>query len=320
METTDQLKSFFTEHWKYMAVSTACKLNIFDAVLLAPKTAKQLATELKLNYTSTIQLLNALSNLGFLQNEDNLYSLTEISLYLSENHPQSFKYACMNWSDEHMDAWQQLSYSIQTGESSFEKMYGIPYFEYLNANPDKLHNYHKAMFEYAREDYKFLPDLIDWQQHNTLIDVGGGYGAAINVIKQKHPQIDCCLFDLELVIKNVNLQDVKTLGGNFFESIPGSYNAIILSRILHDWEDKKVNIILQNCRKALPFKGTLYVIENCVTTNNNSLSLLSINMLAMCKSFERSEAEYVKLCRAAGFTYQSKKQLNTLQTILIFQK
>jgi hypothetical protein len=28
----DNLKSFFTEHWNYMAVSTACKLDLFDAL------------------------------------------------------------------------------------------------------------------------------------------------------------------------------------------------------------------------------------------------------------------------------------------------
>ena len=48
METKNQLKSFFTEHWKYMAVSTACKLNLFDNLQEA-KTAKQLATEISLN-------------------------------------------------------------------------------------------------------------------------------------------------------------------------------------------------------------------------------------------------------------------------------
>jgi hypothetical protein len=44
----DNLKSFFTEHWKYMAVSTACKLDLFDNLQDA-KTAKQLAEKLSSN-------------------------------------------------------------------------------------------------------------------------------------------------------------------------------------------------------------------------------------------------------------------------------
>ena len=44
----DNLKSFFTEHWIYMAVCTSCKLDLFDNLQEA-KTAKQLANELSLN-------------------------------------------------------------------------------------------------------------------------------------------------------------------------------------------------------------------------------------------------------------------------------
>ena len=48
MEIKNQLKSFFTEHWKYMAVSTACKLNLFDS-LSVEKTIGQVAQELDLS-------------------------------------------------------------------------------------------------------------------------------------------------------------------------------------------------------------------------------------------------------------------------------
>lgn len=47
MEIRNQLKSFFTEHWKYMAVSSACKLNVFDSFQIE-KTITQVAKELNL--------------------------------------------------------------------------------------------------------------------------------------------------------------------------------------------------------------------------------------------------------------------------------
>jgi hypothetical protein len=68
----DNLKSFFTEHWKYMAVSTACKLNLFDH-LQEPKSAKQLANELSLNEDKLLILLDALHNADFLEKKSNLY-------------------------------------------------------------------------------------------------------------------------------------------------------------------------------------------------------------------------------------------------------
>jgi hypothetical protein len=32
MNSKDELKSMFTEHWKYLAVNAACKLHIFDKI------------------------------------------------------------------------------------------------------------------------------------------------------------------------------------------------------------------------------------------------------------------------------------------------
>lgn len=319
METKNWLKSFFTEHWKYLAVSTACRLNLFDH-LQEPKSAQELAQKLALNKEKLTLLLNALLQTGFLQKNDNFFQVNALSEMLTEKSPESLKYACLNWSGEHLTAWQHLDFSIKTGKSSFEQIYGKPFFDYLNDHPEKLHAYHKAMYEYAKDDYKNLPNLIDFSKHNTVMDVGGGYGAVLENIKVKYPNVECILFDLEKVVQNVNIQNVQKLGGSFFDKIPNVADSIILSRILHDWNDEKAHVILKNCYNALPAGGTLYVIENCADKITIDLSLLSLNMTAMCESLERTSLQYISLCENVGFYYQSEVQLNQLQTILIFQK
>lgn len=319
METTNYLKSFFTEYWKYMAVSTACKLSIFDA-LQNKQTAQHLAISLTLNEQKATLLLEALVSVGFLKKQDDFFELNEISEYLTELHPESFKYAAMNWSGEHLTAWQHLDYSMATGKSSFEHIYGCSFFDYLNKHSAKLYDYHKAMYEYARDDYKQLPELIDFGKHTSVMDVGGGYGAAIKLISKRYPNVNCILFDLEKVILGADTVGCRKISGNFFEDIPSVSDALILSRILHDWNNDDASRILSNCNKALPENGTLYVIENCKETAENDLSLLSLNMSAMCESYERTTEEYTSLCFREGFAYQSQLKLNHLQTILIFQK
>ena len=61
----DQLKSFFTNYWGYLAVSAACELNIFDN-LVTPKTIQQLSEKLSLNSKTLGFLLNSLNEIGFL--------------------------------------------------------------------------------------------------------------------------------------------------------------------------------------------------------------------------------------------------------------
>lgn len=319
METKNWLKSFFTEHWKYLAVSTACRLNLFDH-LQEPKSAQDLAQKLALNEEKLALLLNALLHTGFLQKKGNYFQVNALSEMLTENSPESLKYACLNWSGEHLTAWQHLDFSIKTGKSSFEQIYGKPFFDYLNDHPEKLHAYHKAMYEYAKDDYKNLPNLIDFSKHKTVMDVGGGYGAIVENIKAKYPYVECILFELEKVVQNVNIPFIRKLGGSFFDEIPRLADAIILSRVLHDWNDKKAHIILENCYNALPLGGTLYVIENCADKITVDLSLFSLNMTAICESYERTSIQYISLCKNVGFQFDSETKLNKLQTILIFKK
>ena len=315
----NELKNMFTEHWSYLAVNTACKLNLFD-ILETPKTADELCNELNLNEKNLVNLLQALFQNGFLNLSNNQYIVNQKSELLTENHPESLKYACMNWANEHLTAWQNLDYTIKTGKSAFEKLYKNIFFDYLNEHPEKLNAYHKAMFEYAREDYKTLSEKIDFSKYKSVMDCGGGYGALIKNIKEKFPQIDCYLFDLPQVIENVKTENIQKISGNFFESIPQVAEAIILSRVLHDWDNEKASLILKNCYQALPANGTLYIIENCADKINIDLSLLSLNMAVVCESFERNSEEYKVLCEKQDFKFQSEMQLNQLQTILIFSK
>jgi len=302
-----------------MAVSAACKLNLFDNLQVA-KTAKQLANELSLNEDNLLSLLNALHNVGYLEKNSDLYKVNYLSELLTENNPESLKYACLNWSAEHLTAWQKLDFSIKTGNSSFEEIFKKPFFDYLNDNPEKLNAYHKAMYQYAKDDYKTLPDVIDFSKHKSVMDVGGGYGAVLENIKKKNPNLDCVLFDLEKVVENVTVSNIKKISGNFFNKIPNQSEAIILSRVLHDWNNEKANIILLNCFEALPKNGILYIIENCTDKIKIDLSLLSLNMAAMCNSYERTSNQYISLCENVRFYFDSETKLNELQTILIFKK
>ena len=206
----DKLKSFFTEHWKYMAVSTACKLNLFDNLQEA-KTAKQLATELSLNEEKLLLLLNALHNADYLEKNSDSYKVNSLSEILTDNNPESLKYACLNWNAEHLTAWQNLDLAIKTGKSSFEEIYKKPFFDFLNDNPEKLYAYQKAMYQYAKDDYKTLSNVIDFSKYKSVMDVGGGYGAILEYIKANNPNVECILFDLEKVVERVTIPNIKKL-------------------------------------------------------------------------------------------------------------
>lgn len=321
MKTKDFLKSFFTEHWKFMTVNAACKLNLFDSLDTQEKTSKEVSTLLSISQKNIEILLNALVNINFIEKTKQGYKLNNLSVFLTEKHPETLKYACINWSGDHLEAWNNLDITLKTGKSAFENKYGINYFDYLSKNEEKLDQYHKAMYTYAKDDYNNLSDVINFNKHKSIMDVGGGYGAAISKIKKAFPNLTCYLFELNLVIKKCNTsKNIQLIKGDFFTEIPKLSEAIILSRIIHDWNDEKASIILKNVYLALPTNGNLYLIENCSDKVNIDLSLLSLNMLTMCESLERSSYDYIALANQSNFKFEKAKKLNDLQTILIFKK
>jgi hypothetical protein len=321
MKAKSELKKMFTEHWNYFAVVSACELHVFDRIYKGQNTLEKLVNENNWNVKSFGFLLDYLLLENYVSVDENHYlALTEKGDLLREENENGLYYACLNWSGEHLEAWKNMTFSIQTGLSSFENSYHKPYFDFLNDDKVKLRDYHKAMNQYALDDYKNLPTVIDFSIHESVMDVGGSLGAVIKLIKQSYPDLKCFLFDLESVLEFVSFTDIVKIQGDFFQEIPKFSDAIILARVLHDWDDVKAHSILSNCMKALPEQGTLYIIENCSDKINDKLSLLSLNMTVMCQSFERTSKEYISLCEAVSFKFIESKKLNELQTILTFKK
>ncbi len=314
-------KNLFTEYWKFLALNAACKVNLFDLILSTPVTISNLAKTKCFNPIILKNLIKVLEQLDLIKfdGSNSKLQLTSKGMLFTEASQQRLKYACMNWAGPHLNAWQNLYYSLKTGKSAFKHLYGCNFFDYLNKNPKELGNYHKAMYEYARDDYKDLADIIDFSGHESIMDVGGGYGAAISIIQYKNPQVNCILFDLPKVISKAPVQNVNKISGNFFKHIPNC-SAILLTRILHDWDNEHAHIILSNCSKALPIQGTLYIIENCSDLIKDDLNLLSLNMSVMCQSYERSSKEYIKLAQRHYLKFKKIISLNAQQSILIFKK
>ena len=316
----NQLKNTFTSYWHYLALQTACKLNIFDEIEGGVNAIVALNSKLNLNFRSFSALIDFLIKEQYLNIENETLLVTEKGSFLTENHSDSLKNACVLWGEEHLTAWQNLDYTIKTGKPAFEKIFDMPFFDYLNTDNYKLNNYHKAMAEYARDDYQNIIDVIDFSAFNTIADVGGGTGNLLQYIAKKYPQKNCILFDLPEVINLVDFKvtNIQVVSGSFFNTLPFTTDAIILSRILHDWNNNMATKILKNCLNVLKPNGKLFIIE--IMQEEIKANLLSLNMMLMTESYERTYNQYNELLKEIDFKIKSSMKLNELQTILIAEK
>ena len=306
-------KAFFTQYWEYLAIKTAAKEGIFDLIEDGVNTLDAIIELKGYNRKVLNDLLIAMENSGLLSISDGKIYLTEDGKLFTEHHPDSLKYACIHWAEEHMIAWQNLDYTLKTGKPSFEKIFNKPLFEYLNDTEERVINYHKAMYEYARDDYKDICNKIDFSDSKKIMDVGGGFGALLTIMQKACKEKQYYLFDRPEVIKHIKEKDFVKIGGDFFVEIPNVADTIIMSRVIHDWDDKKALSILNNVYKALPQNGILYIIENFSDKIEDKAALLSLNMHVITQSYERTENEYRDLLKKANFTPLKVIRINKLQ-------
>lgn len=313
----ESLKRQFTSYWIYLVMVEACRHRLFDRLVDGPQTAKQLCTALQWHEPTGTALLDALVEDACLQRQGEGYALADKGWLLTEGHPQSLRQACLLWAQEQWQAWTDLAYTLRTGQSAFERRYGLGFFDYLRQQPDKAENYHLAMAEYAREDYLNLPSLYDFSQYASLADLGGGRGALAAFLAEAYPQLPILLVDLPEVIalgQVARRSNVQPLAANFFEPLPFQVEAIILARVLHDWPDEACLGLLRHCHGALGGRGHLLVIEN--VQDRVATPLLSLHMQVVCRSYERSQAQYDALLAQAGFRLLDQRVLGGLQTVL----
>ena len=89
-----------------------------------------------------------------------------------------------------------------------------------------------------------------------------------------------------------------------FESAPRGADAYLLGHIIHDWNDAKAGLILDNLRRAMPAGARLLVVEYVVPDCGDGASFskwLDLHMMVAAEGLERTEAEYRRLFAAHGF-------------------
>lgn len=298
-------------YWISQSIYVVCKLNIAGLLKDGPMSIEELAAATKTDTRSLYRLLRALASVEiFAEEEGRRFRLTPLAEPLRPGVPGSKHALALMMGEEHFRAWGELLYSVQTGKTAFEKVFGAPIFDWLARHPEKAQIFDDAMVGiHGRETAAMLPAYnLDGVQ--VLADIGGGNGSNLSAVLLKYPQMRGILFDLPHVIERARerisaagLSDrCQLVAGNFFESVPVA-DAYLLRHIIHDWNDEQSLRILQTIHRAMPQDGQLLLVESVIPPGNTPSGgkLLDLVMLTIPGGLERTEQEYRQLYASAGF-------------------
>lgn len=315
--------------WFARAVSVAVRLGIPDVLAEKPLSKQEIMRRLDADPVVFARLLKMLTVPGVLRCDSNdEFTLNEDFAQLRADHPRTLRHAFLLLAETYDDAWGGLMHTVRTGESGFERVFGMSLYDYLDTDDGAGRLFDQAMADLARPVAAELVGNHDFSGIGTVVDVGGGAGALLRGILTAHPDLRGVVADRATVCERgagqVRLSGDADVAArlsfeclDFFEKVPAGGDRYLLKNVLHDWTDENRVRILRTIARAMRGVGDarLLVIEPLVESDGDSWRDL-VQMLICDRGMAGlDEARTRVVLGTAGFDVVSTVRLATEHTV-----
>jgi hypothetical protein len=258
-----------------------------------------------------LRLLTAVDLLT--EGEAHSFALTPLGTYLQSGVPGSLRTMALAYGEKPFwPVWGALLYSVETGEPSFQHVFGLSLFDYYAQHPEEAVLFDRMMTEWTASVAPTVAVAYDFSTTPTLVDVGGGHGQMLASILRAYPTLRGVLLDLPHVVKGAPplletagvASRCEVIGGDAFTAVPADYETYLLKGVIHDWDDERAIAILARCHQAMKRQGRVLLVERVILRGKTPELLVlesDVQMLVLPGGKERTETEYRALLTAAGF-------------------
>ena len=291
-------------YWYSQALYVAARLDIAEHLRDGPKSADELARRTQSHQESLYRLLRALASAGvFVEGRLQTFELNGLSRLLLKDAPNSLRsVARLGGESYHWRAWGDLLHNVKTGETAFRQAHGEELFSYLSSHGEAAEALLGALGSQMEVNHAVV-DAYDFSGFGRIVDVGGGRGELLGTILESNPDTQAVLFEQPFVVEKIEPGTrFAVLAGDFFDSVPDGADAYLLKYVLHDWNDEKAGLILENCRRAMSEKSRLLIAELLVPEElgPSPAKMHDLNMMVLTGGRERTKDQYRSLLTNAG--------------------
>jgi hypothetical protein len=303
--------------WTAKILAEIVRLDVPDAIAEGPLTADDLVRKagIRAHPVALHRALRACAALGIVTEDSaGRFGPTRLSALLTRDAPGTLKRFVEYSGGLLWKVWTGLPEGLATGEPQARAQLGLPFFDYLAAEPKALEEFSATSEAHSAVTNVGVLERYDFANIRTLVDVGGGAGHLVVQVLHKYPGIRGVVFDLPEVIDAAPAQlpvrseaVARRLGyaaGDMFHDVPPAADAYVLKLILHNWDDASCATILRNVCAHLAPGGRVIAIDTVLPplgdVSDVPSKLLDINMMLLLPGKERTRVEWEALYRGAG--------------------
>jgi O-methyltransferase domain/Dimerisation domain len=297
-----QLMSLASGHVEARIVQTAVELGIFDALDTSPSSAAAIATSRKLNLQATELLLNALTSLQLLNKQSETFSLADISKrYLLPSSP-NYVGDMIRFESSLWHCWEKLPEAICSGKP-------VRSANMYQDNPHETAIFINAMDSLvkARGDAEVITRMLNWDEIGEFLDVGSGPATYPIALCKKFAHLRATIFDLPATlnltqgfVREAGIEGrVRLIAGDYRkDTIPGNYDVIFLSNIIHGENFAKNESLIRKLTNNLKLSGRMVIKDHILDDSRANPVVGTIFSLLMllttdggrCYSFSEIES------------------------------
>ena len=297
-----------TGAWATQAIAAAAELRLADH-LVTISDLDGLAEATGADRDSLGRLLRYLAMLGLVRTSADGHVLTDLGALLRSDVDGSFRPLALMYGGPFYRSFAGLTDAVRTGAESYARVFGAHHFDHMAADPELATLFHQSMAA-SNAVFADLVRVVDLSDAHTVVDVAGGNGELLSHVLVANPSARGVLVERPhaLAAAESTLAGVAErctlVAGDFTEAVPATGDVYLLSRVLHDWDDKQCHDILVTIEAAMHEHAELLVIERLLPEEAGTDSLAvpwDIHMLCNVGGRERTESRYRVLLAEAGF-------------------
>ena len=277
-------------HVEARLIHTAVELAIFDALESSAPTVEAMANRLKLEPKATEMLLNALAALKLLHKRGKSFALTETAArYLIKSSPQyvggMVRFESLLW-----NCWEKLPEAIRSGQPVRPpNMY--------QDDPVETEIFIRAMDSLvnARGDAPVTANALDFSTIAELLDVGSGPATYPIAFCKRFPKLRVTIFDLpgtlaitDRYVREAGMAErIRRIAGDYRkDSIPGTYDVIFLSNIIHGDGFENNRSLIRKLATNLKPRGQIVIKDHILDDSRTTPAVGAIFSLLMLLTTE----------------------------------
>lgn len=306
IRTFDEFRDAVSGYRLPRVLLAALELDLFTAVGERTWTMPKLAAALKVSERGLTILCRNLATAGLLRKEGDRYTNSRLAATaLNANHP-AYRGSYLELIKSHWTDWVRLLESVRSG---------LPIDHDVPDSPDWRRQFTWAMHHRTLETAPAIAAQLNLRGAETLLDLGGGPGTYALAFLARNPRLRATVCDRpaaldvakEIAATHRAGKRLSYLPLDFTqEDIPGTYDVIWYSNVLHIYSPADNRAIFRRARAALNPGGRL-IVQDAFLHDREGLypaeaSLFAVSMLLFTDGGNTyTAAETTRWLTDAGF-------------------